>query len=622
MTEDRRPTGKTSVRAWIRRYPPLITFVVALLIMLVIMPSALNLPQANPTTVLEYAPIPPEDETPPQQEGSLSTLSLGTSDTLATEGEGDIGPIPQPGLGENPIVKRCVGDPPRQTEDPNSPPCVPFFEGENGGRTYTGVTEDEIRVAVYVDTFQTTGGDRNYETTPDAGLICDIDSPPDQPGNTACLNGEGSQDHQNVDIVRSFSKFFNDRFQTYNRHVHFFVYWSGHGSTGTASVRRSDAQDILERIKPFAAIDYTIWGNSEAFIESMVKRRVTIYGSYSMVPNEIYRDNAPFLWSFWPDLEHQVALFHDYVCKRIAPFPVGPTGNSADAGKKRQYGLLSTTDAQYPGQQKFAELMEARLRRGCPNGAEIDIVGEYTYPRNGFETDTHPDEISKAQENVQRMSADGVTTVLWLSGYETAHSKAAQTAGWLPEWVVAGDINNDQAEEGTGQDPNAWRYARIMSNQLREDKHADIPCRQAYREGDPYASDAQTINSCVIYRSFFMLFRGIQVAGPFLTPDAVDEGNHALPRRESSNPFIAACYYDPGDFTCVKDSQESWWDPTAPEANDALGEMGCWRMNEGGVRHTAGNWTQANTAMKNGAGDPCNAAGDFSINQNPFGPAG
>ncbi len=610
------------MRGWIRRYPPLITFIVALLIMLVIMPSALNLPQANPSTVLEYAPIPPEDETPPQQEGSLSSLGLGSTDTLSEEGPGDIGPLPKTGLGENPIVKRCVGDPPRQTEDLNSPPCVPFFEGENGGATFTGVSKDEVRVVVYTDTFQTTGGDRGYETTPDPGTICDIDSPPDQPGNTACLNGEGTQDHGNVDVVRGMSKFFNERFQTYNRHVHLFLYWSGHGSGGKASVRRSEAQDILERIKPFAALDYTIWGNSNAFIEAMVKRHVTIYGSYAMVPNKTYRENAPYLWSFWPDIEHQASLFYDYVCKRVAPFNVGPTGNSEQAGKKRRYGLLSTSDVNYPGQRQFAELMEAKLRKGCPNGAEVDIAGEYSYPRNAFETDTHPDAISRAQENIQRMQTDGVTTVLWLAGYETNHSKAAQAAGYFPEWVVAGDILNDQTEEAGGQEPEAWKYARILSNQLREDKTADIPCRQAYRESDPYATTNQTINACAVYRSFFMLFRGIQVAGPFLTPTAVDEGNHALPRTESKNPYIASCYYDPGDFTCVKDAQESWFDPSQPDPNGAINSMGCWRMSDYGLRHIAGTWNQANSAFGDPATAPCNSVSDFAVTQNLFGPAG
>src|SRR5690349_12991936 len=37
-----------------------------------------------------------------------------------------------------PRQRKCVGNPPRQIEDPQSPPCVPFFVGDNGGATWKG----------------------------------------------------------------------------------------------------------------------------------------------------------------------------------------------------------------------------------------------------------------------------------------------------------------------------------------------------------------------------------------------------------------------------------------------------------------------------------------------------
>ena len=67
---------------------------------------------------------------------------------------------------------------------------------------------------------------------------------------------------------------------------------------------------------------------------------------------------------------------------------------------------------------------------------------------------------------------------------------------------------------------------------------------------------------------------------------------------------MPACYYDPGDYTCVKDAAVMWWDPagTAPTASGA----GCWRMMEAGRRYLTGEWPAGNvTAQKNG-GDPCN----------------
>lgn len=626
---DVRQGGRSQSRSWLRRYPPVVTFLIALIITLIIMPSALNLPQANPTTVVEYAPIPPEDEDqPPPQEGSLSTLGLGTSNTVATEGRASTGlKIPKPGKGENPIVKRCVKEPSgttRQTEDPNSPPCVPFFQGENGGATYRGVTKDEVVAVVYQDAHQAVGSDAGYESSPPAGSICDVDGPPDDPKKEGCINGEQTQDHGTVKIIRALARYFNDRFQTYNRHVHVYVYWSS--APNSPSGRRSEVQDMYERLKPFAAIDFTHFGGSQYFVEASVKRRISIYASYAMLPNKVYRENAPFLWSFWPDVEHEAALYHEYVCKRVAPYPVTHSGNSGDMGKKRKYGLLYTTDPDWPGQRYFAELMKARLKRGCPNGAEIKVANEYTYPRNGWSQDTHPDEAQKARENIQRMRLDGVTTILWLGGYETQHSVAADEASWYPEWVLAGDVQNDQTEEASYQQQDAWRHAWIATNQLREDRIAEAPCRQAYRQSEPYGTANKELEACALYRSFFMLFRGVQVAGPFLTPDAVDQGNHSLPRKESKNPATAACYYDPGDFTCVKDAQESWWDPDAPNpngSNDATaGLPGCWRMANGGIRHVSGGIPPGDDVFKKSANTPCNTVGDNQSSINPFGPAG
>src|SRR5687767_12663723 len=134
----------------LRRYPPLVWVVCALLLGLAVLPSSLNLPQSNPTQTLEFAPVPPEDDdAPPSVTGNLSSLGLGSSaSTGSAPGDGGLAP-PAEGVsavGRSPSTKRCVGRPPRQTEDPLSPPCVAHFSGDNFGATYQGVTANEITV--------------------------------------------------------------------------------------------------------------------------------------------------------------------------------------------------------------------------------------------------------------------------------------------------------------------------------------------------------------------------------------------------------------------------------------------------------------------------------------------
>src|SRR5688572_17011505 len=48
-----------------RNLPPLLVTAFAMLALLAVLPSALNIPQSNPGETLEYAPVPPEDDQPP-----------------------------------------------------------------------------------------------------------------------------------------------------------------------------------------------------------------------------------------------------------------------------------------------------------------------------------------------------------------------------------------------------------------------------------------------------------------------------------------------------------------------------------------------------------------------------
>src|SRR2546425_10544894 len=98
-----RPQSAMRRKRWTRGYPPLLLLAVAILVVVLVLPSSLNLPQSNPSTVLEYAPVPPQDKNPPPFKGNLSSLGLGSSRTLA---QGAIRPPPPPklttGIGGNP----------------------------------------------------------------------------------------------------------------------------------------------------------------------------------------------------------------------------------------------------------------------------------------------------------------------------------------------------------------------------------------------------------------------------------------------------------------------------------------------------------------------------------------
>lgn len=100
------------------------------------------------------------------------------------------------------------------------------------------------------------------------------------------------------------------------------------------------------------------------------------------------------------------------------------------------------------------------------------------------------------------------------------------------------------------------------------------------------------------------MFTGFQVAGPRLTPGTIDKGFHAIPPGPSGNPAVPACFYNSGDFTCVKDATAMWFDPSGSVG----GNPGCWRMPDNGKRYLPDGWPTGNVESQRTAKDPCNGA--------------
>jgi hypothetical protein len=609
-------------RRWSRGYPPLILLALALVAAVIVLPSSLNLPQSNPTTVLEYAPVPPQDKNPPPLQGNLSTLGLGTSKTLSLAAP----PLPPPannllqGIGGRPNQKQCVGNPPRQTEDPASPPCVPFFEGDNFGATYQGVNKNEITVLVYFDggTYGLTG---QTETTPADNTYVDIDKPrlPNcPPDNGTTFTDPNQCDMVLVRMVKGLSRYFNNRFQTYNRHIHFWAYFASH-ATATEASRRGDAAANVDKLHPFAVIDYAVFfGFNDAYDTAMNQLHVLTFAStQASLPAEHYRKNRGFSWGFFPDVEHWAALFSTYVCTKVAPYPVSHYGAAQGSGPpnggKRTYGFWYTTDPSWPQLKEFVALVKSQIKSQC------GVTGiDATYQINGAAVDNR-DPGTDAAQGVAKFQSAGVTTVLYMGGTEGKFSEALDAVHYYPEIVLAGNLANDNNYFGQVQNQNAWRNAWAMTYHVRIARLEDSPGYRAYKAGDPSGDEGAGTFARDTYRDYFMLFQGIQVAGPRLTPQSMDEGFHAIPAHTSTDPFSPSLYFDPDDYTAVKDAAMEWWDPQgqSPPGGTPGRRPGCYRMIRQGSRFPSGKWPSGDDAFKNRT-DPCTAySGSISINPNP-----
>ncbi len=580
---------------WARKYPPLITILVALMLAIAVLPSALNLPQTNPTQTLEYAPVPPEESDDPPPAGNLSSLGLGQSSGVAEDAEGGEGPggtlPPLPGgKGVNPTTKRCVGNPPRQTEDPTSPPCVAYFEGDNFGATYQGVTRDEVRILVYLSGNVIHSSSSKRERSPQ-GEYFDLLEPPKDDEFLA------------VKGMRGWQRYFNDRFQTYGRFVHFFMYFDRQESSPEA--RRADAADNYARVKPFAVLtDVAFGGNEVDYVSEMARRGVLNFGTLTGKSQDFFRRFPKLVWGFDPTIEYQADAFATYVCQKVVGKPAVRAGNSASGNmqnRPRKLGLFHTSDENHTDRIKLAEIVQQKVE-AC--GGEIEATA--TFPVCCYTTDTRqsPDE---ASANMAQFSGAGITTILWPGGIESNHANAAASQGYQPEWIVLGDDlldgngPNRMARNGPAFDDRAF----LITPEIYDPPRAQQRCYQAYREADRQLPEPDLAYVCEYYRNLFQLFTGIQVAGPRLGPSSVDKGYHAIPAVKSKDNQSPACFYNPGDYTCVKDNQIEIWDDQAVPPGE--NRTGCWRIIQNAARYIHPDWPPGNIDSNLNQLGPCNS---------------
>lgn len=589
---------KPADRQLVRKYAPLSSLAAGLLVAVVVLPSSLNLPQTNPQTVLEYAPVPPNQSAPPPPGSNFSALGLGSSGTLGagTPGGGAGGasgmPLANP-LSGNPSNYRCVGSPPRQTEDPLSPPCVAFFSGNNGGSTYEGVSATELRVLIYIDEESV-----NNQQDP-SNTYCDLAKP---------LPAACNDDH--TQALLALMRYFNSRYQTYNRFVHFIIYYTG-SSTSTTNYspeyRRADAEKNLTDVHPAVAITYAWEGNEQAYLDAMASRGVLVFGSFAGLDQAFFNQYAGLIWGYYPSIDQQAKQFSSYLCTKVVNHRVSFSGNQLAAlsnGNPRKLGILYADNPAYPGYKEFAEDVVHGLS-ACGASAlprSFCSVG-YTYDTTSSCASTAG---STAAQNMAYFLQQNVTTIIWAQGYETLHMTAASNIKYYPEWILAGDGTIDgyggMRYEDTQQMADAW----VVSNAVRQGEDNSGYCWQAVEEGNPNLGQSSAGIACgeyPFYENLRQVFTGIQVAGPHFDPSHVDQGFHAIPAVPSTDPQTPACFYESNDFTCVKDDEAMWWSNTLIWN----GQPGCWAMAEGGKRYLPGQWPPGDVRnIQNKQTDSCN----------------
>jgi hypothetical protein len=598
VNEAARPLQSGRAPEWARKYPPLVALIVGLVIALAILPSALNLPQSNPQETVEYAPVPPNDENQNNQNGNLSGLGLAGSASIGTEGAfgGDETPpaVTPPTVPRQEGV-RCFGkNPPRQTEDPLSPPCVGGFNGDNFGATYQGVTRDRVDVLVFLEGSidYINASDSTNRATPSNGACFDLSKPPEK----------GKAEHLTVKGLRTWQSYFNRRFQTYKRHVYFTVCYS---TTKTPEGRRQDAVRNLGTLKPFASIVELSQGDEDDYLREMARKGVMNFGSFALRPQDYFQSYPKNIWSYLPSVEQQVDRYTSYICQKVVGKQSAIAGPALNL-RTRKLGIITTTDQQQPGVRLMDALVKQKVE-AC--GGKIEQ--EASFPKCCLGSDA-TENSSYADSEMATFANAGITTILWPGGINPQYGRAANNIGYQPEWILLGDsiLDGNAFPSFRSNYTTNWdKHAIVVSPEPLMPGLPQQQCWTAFREENKAMADNDLRYVCEYYTQLFMLFTAIQVSGPRLGPTGIDDGFHAIPQRYNGTADTPACFYLPGDYTCIKDAQALYWDASLPApgrtAQSAQNTNGCWRAIENGKRYEPGKWPAGNINAQWTGNEPC-----------------
>jgi hypothetical protein len=291
------------------------------------------------------------------------------------------------------------------------------------------------------------------------------------------------------------------------------------------------------------------------------------------------------------------------------------TGTLGDVknGMPRKYGMIRVDDmAAHPELIQFAADIKAQTK-AC--GASY-VTDDSTYHPCCYDVSTTQEGEfgTTRQTEMQRFETAGVTTIIWPGGIEPLYTAHASKLQYHPEWVLIGDGeadgNTDGGSQDSAQEPDAWTVSTMHEVIATPDEY----CYRAIEQANPAIADSDNYIACKMYEDIREMFIGIQVAGPRLTPQSIDKGYHAIPHVQSTNPRAPSCFYEQGDYTCIKDAIAEWWNASG---KDQVGDTGCWMMTLGGRRFLPNQWPNPGQDVS-GMGVPLDANGNTTDFCNSF----
>ena len=439
------------------------------------------------------------------------------------------------------------------------PECQPVFEGDNGGATYQGVTEDSIRVVWFTT-----------ETNEQVAAI----------GQSA---GSASEEDSRWHL-RMVIGWINDTYELYGREIDLRIFEADCPDTPPdVPACRAEARQMLQEHDPFAVI----WSTPlyPEIFDEFAREGVLSIGGMGF-GEEFYNARRPYRWDLTMEGTKAGEFVAEYYCKKLAGENashagqlIHPTIGTRESTRRKMGIITPETEANIAAANRVRELVAE-----C-DGQEVPLA---TYESN----------IERAQEQSTARTAlminENVTTVVCMcdpiSPIFTTTAFTSQQ--YYPEHLLVGMIGMDFDQVGRLYEPSQWQHAfgisHISQPPPEEESAGHRIHRAAEAEGEPRCQcSTQTHYS-------LLLGRMLQNAGPQLTPHAIEEGMFNAPVRggwenTGGDPEQQLHRFGPDNYTANSDVREVYWDGSAISEND--GEPGAYIPMNDGRRYTIGELT-------------------------------
>lgn len=434
-------------------------------------------------------------------------------------------------------------------------PCVPAFEGDNGGATYPGVTGEAVRIVWY-----------------DASEAGGLDS---------LLSSAGLSDtpEQQFETILDWVELLSSVSETYGREVEVVRYVAS-GGLDDAVAAQSDAERIASEIEPFAVLGGPP-SDGGAFAGELARNGIICLGCALGMPECRVLDNAPYNWGTEPATSQFVAGLTAWMTPGEDNAGLeGPAEFAGDAelrSSQRRFGVVHFD-------QDPPVMTSCPDSRGWPEDFTVEtyLLDFATMPQVGSEI-------------MAKMKAAGVTTVIFAGDplMPVYLTSAAEAIDYRPEWIFTGTVLTDTNAFGRMYDQAQMAHAFGVSQTgvpVAPEAGGALNLYRWYFGADSYPPARASYE--VLLANLPRLFTGIQLAGPDLTPETFERALFRVPPSggdpvspQQSNGHWG--FFENTDYNGTDDLAEIWWDVDA-EGPDETGRegRGMWRYARGGARFT------------------------------------